>query len=160
MNLRCHRKAENSPIENLAINIKENLTVGTKVDSFVRLRVPFNGKDFEQLTEVAVMHKQTKTKTIYTISSRFMFNNILGRNWDYRIINQEGDNCYIKTNTLKFYLRHRQELKEYEIKTDGQSEQLLLKSCSKSRGTQLVFSFVKCAGNHRVLQHLLNDPLL
>ncbi|XP_069134418.1 uncharacterized protein [Argopecten irradians] len=147
------------PLKDLGILLKENLTVGTKIDSFVRLRVPLIQDDFQRLAECAVIVKSTRTKTTYTISSRHMLKGVFGNNWDFRILNKEGDNCYIKTSTLKFYLRKRRALREYEIQTTD-SGQYQLKSCEKEKGTQLVISFVKCAGNHRMLPHLANDALL
>lgn len=100
--------------------------------------------------------KITPTKTIFSISARDQLSQILENDWDFRLLNLEGDCCYVKTNTLRMYRRERKGLKTFVVSQEGSNitEKFI------PRGDQIVVSFVKCSGNSRMIQHLLNDPVL
>lgn len=145
-------------ILNLGSLIKDNLTAGTRLDSVVWLRAPMGDEDFTCLEENLNVIKHTKTKTVYGLNSRFSLCHIFGKNWDYRILNKEGDCVYIKTATVKMYHRKQRECKDFVVQvTDGQ---LRIEESLRVRAKQVVFTFVKCTGNYRLLPNLLNDSLL
>ncbi|XP_021347560.1 uncharacterized protein LOC110446631 [Mizuhopecten yessoensis] len=133
----------------LAITIKENLTPG-KCDSLVKVKVPVTEEEFGQISNSGTPYKITRTKTVFRISSRNRLNILLGEGWDYRILNEEGDNFYVKTATVKFYLHTRKPLNDFLVYPDH------IERYALDRGMQLVFSFVKMASNNNNHQKLLN----
>ncbi|XP_069113746.1 uncharacterized protein [Argopecten irradians] len=138
----------------LAVAIKESLGPCSKVDSLVKLKLPISEEEYNLLSNSGTPHKVTRTKTVYKISSRNQLNHYLGEGWDYRICNEECDNIYVLTSTVKFYLHVRKPLEDYQLFPDHVEKYRI------DRGFQLTFSFVRKCGNRSDVNKLLNSDKL
>lgn len=138
----------------LALAIKESLGPYVKADSLVKIKLPITEEEYKKLSNCGAPHKVTRTKTIYKLSKRSQLNHYLGEGWDYRIVNEECDNFYILTSTVKFYMHTRKPLEDYVLYPDHVERYQL------ERGNQLTFSFVRMAGNRSDVQKLLNSNQL
>ncbi|XP_069106908.1 uncharacterized protein [Argopecten irradians] len=144
----------NTLCKQLAVQIKERLA-STTTDSRIILRIAITDlEDFKSLQEHASVYKVTTHRIVYHIKKRQSLETPLGVGWDYRVINESGDNFYVKTETVKFWMYKRQPLKEYIIFPDHKVETAI------DRGVCLTFTFVMCAGNNAFLCNLLNNDLL
>ena len=94
---------------------------------------------FEGLIQRGSVIPRTKhlKQQVYTVTRLSKFNDILGNRWYIRGLNQSGDFCYIKPNTVEFYLKHLSGKTEYQLLSDGTLSKNLY-----AAGCCLVFSFV------------------
>ena len=66
---------------------------------------------------------------------------ILGQRWYIWGLNSSGDFCYVKPNTVEFYLKHMSGKTEYQLLSDGTLSKNIF-----GAGCCLVFSFVRDDG--------------
>ena len=127
----------------LAITIKEKLTITKREDSFVEIRVPVVRDAFEHLKRSS---SSAEVNGKYNLNNLSDLNEILGEGWHYRIVNRNQDFSFIIGETVSFYILERQPLTEFM--KDGSLKLI-------HRGFVLVFRFVRDRGNRFDLQQFL-----
>ncbi|XP_033756247.1 uncharacterized protein LOC117338991 [Pecten maximus] len=117
--IRVNRELEttNGKVAELKIDIKNSLRY-TKTDSKVFIRMKMDTEQFEPLRQVGIIFKETRMKTIFTVDSRQSLEKIFGVGWDYLVQNQHGDSYYIKTVTVRFWLRQKKNKTEFNVYPD------------------------------------------
>lgn len=115
----------------------------TKLDSKVTIRQFIEPDKFSNIQAAGTVFKVCHGKTIYKIEKRQDFERILGVGWDYRVINQNGDHFFIKTETVKNWLNKRTDIEDFIVYPDYTDTHFL------DRGYGLVFTFVRMPGNRK-----------
>ncbi|XP_060062912.1 uncharacterized protein LOC132543427 [Ylistrum balloti] len=144
-------------LQQLQIQIKDQLCSCGKKDTHKVIRIPINEQSLEDvgmLISKAVLHKVTHGKHVYCIRNRHALEKFLGVSWDFRIINQQGDNFYVITDTVRFWVHERKPMKEYILYPDYAEETYL------NRGMTFCFAFVVSPGNKVLWPDLLNADKL
>ena len=129
--------------EQLATNIKSQLVSYRKRSPYCRISMNFDCIYFEGLIQRGLVISRTKhlRQQVYTVTRLSKLNDILGQRWYIRGLNSSGDFCYIKPNTVEFYLKHMSGKTEYQLLSDGTLSKNLF-----GAGCCLVFSFVRDDG--------------
>ncbi|XP_021341049.1 uncharacterized protein LOC110441999 [Mizuhopecten yessoensis] len=145
-------------LNQLAIQIKEQLTGGHKTDSSITVRIEIHNntdiQDVEWFLALGTVYKRYKDRTVYIINSRNSLCPALGESWDYRVVNSNCDNYYVKTETVRFYVRNKRPLVDLILFPDHTEDHFL------SRGKVLTFSFVRCPGNKEIVPELIGGNML
>ena len=126
--------------EQLATNIKAQLVSYRKRNPYSRISMNFDSIYFEGLIQRGSVIPRTKhlKQQVYTVTRLSKFNDILGNRWYIRGLNPSGDFCYVKPNTVEFYLKRLSGKTEYQLLSDGTLSKNLF-----GAGCCLVFSFVR-----------------
>ena len=129
--------------EQLATNIKLQLVSYRKRSPYCRTSMNFDCIYFEGLIQRGLVISRTKhlKQQVYTVTRLSKLNDILGQRWYIRGLNSSGDFCYVKPNTVEFYLKHMSGKTEYQLLSDG-----TLSKNTFGAGCCLVFSFVRDDG--------------
>ncbi|XP_046570036.1 uncharacterized protein LOC124278357 [Haliotis rubra] len=135
------------PLRQLQIEIKEALN-NSHTDSKLFIRVPITSDDFEVIKQIGEVYQTRRDRTVQCLEP------ILGVGWEYRVINAQGDNFFVKTDTVKFWFGKRRSLVDFTVFPDHVEE------CFLDRGYQLSFTFVEAPGNVSRLKDLLNATSL
>lgn len=127
--------------DELSVKIKSSLNSSRKESPIVRIDMPFDKIEFDGGIRCCG-HVKRSVRGIerYTITKYQDLNHLLGVDWHFRGINENGDFCYIILNTIEFYLYRRRPIKEFMPGTPA------LRVTYKSTGYVLVFCFVKGNG--------------
>ena len=134
--------------EELAYRIKASLTAGTREDVDVKIELPFDPLIyFGGLQRQGRFVRRWGGNDIYEIERYSQLSPLLGKQWYFRILNEQMNFCYINLDTVSYYLRKRRNLVEYS--TGG---------CKLEHkgGFVLVFKFVRMDGVSRHLPAVLN----
>ncbi|XP_033763790.1 uncharacterized protein LOC117344989 [Pecten maximus] len=147
---------DNALCKQLSVQIKEHLnSKSLQNDSKISLKIPvIDTEEFQNLQRSGKIYKVTPHKVVYNIKHRHDLEKILGVGWDYRVISENGDNFFVKTETVKFWIYKRKPLKEFILYPGHQEESLI------DRGICLTFTFVVCSGNRGKLPFLQNADVL
>jgi len=119
---------------NLRIFIKEALHCQRKRDSLVELRIQISKDIFEQIKHLGTLQKRGQ----YLLRDIRSFDQFLGANWNYRIVNQHKDFAFVGKNELFFRLSEREPLCEFDA--DGLPQYT-------HRGFVIVVKFIRRLGN-------------
>ena len=134
--------------EELAYPIKASLTAGTREDVDVKIELPFDPLIyFGGLQRQGRFVRRWGGIDIYEIESYSQLSPLLGKQWYFRILNEQMNFCYVNLDTVSYYLRRRRNLVEYS--TDGCK-------LEQKGGFVLVFKFVRMDGVGRQLLVVLN----
>ena len=99
-------------LKRLGITIKESLHGQRKVDSAVKLRVDISKNLFEDLFLDKNLPPQTGRIRLHSFDQ---WNSYLGKNWNVRILNCNGDFAYVMPGTLWYCLSDKKPLEEYSL---------------------------------------------
>ena len=110
-----------------------------KGDPVCYIMMNFDSVYFNALAARCVLIKNFKhpTQKCYTVSQFSKLNDLLGPRWYIRCINLARDFCYVKPETLKFWLKHSRGKCDYQLLDSG-----VLEKCLFGKTDQLVFQFV------------------
>ena len=125
----------------LALKLKSSLVSQRRSNPAVKIEMIFDKIVFDEGLKSMGYHKCRKRGIDhYTIQNYSDLDDIFGKNWHYRGLNELGDFCYIICETIEFYLYKKRPLVQY-IYQEGVATKL-----SVSRGYTLVFKFVRGDG--------------
>ena len=129
---------------NLAVKIKQSLACQRRSSPSVKITTPFdlilyNGG----LKEAGVPSKKVHGNQYYRINHYRDLNHLLGKNWHFRGINENGDYGYAVMGTIEFYLSKCRPIKDYIPLEDG-----TIQLSSVDPGYLLSFTFVCGYGTH------------
>ena len=124
----------------LATKIKLSLNGNRKGSPVIRIDMPFDKLEFDGgLRLYGTKKRCVRGIQRYSIVNYQDLNHLLGINWHYRGINQNGDFCYVILSTVEFYLYRRRPIKEY-IPSNP------IRALPRSVGHMIVFCFVQGNG--------------
>ena len=107
-------------------------------DPEVRIELPFDSLLFVGgLQQEGTLLRTQRGRNIYGLRQYSDIEHIIGKRWYVRVLNQQMDFCYVKLDTVQFYLNSRRPLPDYQ---PGSSVQIV------SGGWVLVFRFVRGDG--------------
>lgn len=91
---------------------------------------------------------------MYTIAQYGDFNDILGDNWHFRVVNEAGDFSYAILESIAFHYCTSRPLLEYEVekKDDGT---ISLSPVYIEQNSSVVFTFVRGDRNRKKLLNFL-----
>lgn len=130
----------------LASKIKSSLNSSRKDSPVVKILMPFGKADFDTGLKVC-----GKTKTVthgverYTVQRYQDLDELLGKNWHYRGINDNGDFCYAILETIEFYIYRRRAIQEYTPFMNS-SGTIIPEKKHRNTGYMLAFCFVRSNG--------------
>ena len=131
----------------LSVNIKENLSIQRKTDSFIELRLPIVRDAFEPLKGCGYPGKQGN----YFVKRLCDLDAVLGEQWFFRITNKNRDFAFVVDGSVSYRMIERRPLVEYMPDHDCAPKYI-------HRGFHLVFKFVRDRGNasdlHQFLQRI------
>ena len=106
-------------------------------------QVPFDSDSFSLLVERGKKHEKGTqgSRATYTISHFKNLEDLLGKQWHLRILNDKGDYCYVMLHTISFYLSKGQSIKEYGVNINGGGTYSFQETFLE-QNTFLVFCFV------------------
>ena len=145
-----------SPLTELARAIKRKLLPSCSGDPDVRIQVSIDQSSFRALQELGTPQVQRGANSQqYTIGDYKSLDEVLGKNWHFRVVNKAGDFSYAILQTISFQLSRGRPILEYEVekKQDG-TLQLTPAYIEQSR--ILVFKFVRGDGNKQKLTDFLS----
>lgn len=126
--------------EQLTTSIKSQLVSYRKRSPYCRICINFDCIYFEGLIQRGSVIPRTKylKQQVYTVTKLSKLNDILGHRWYIRGLNSSGDFCYVKPNTVEFYLQHLSGKTDYQLLSNG-----TLSENTFGAGYNLVFTFVR-----------------
>ena len=145
-----------SPLTELACMIKKRLLPRRSDDVEVRIQVPCDLPSFQELQCLAkpcsgANHAIAgECKTQYTIEHHEDLDDVLGKKWHLRVVNEAGDFSYVILETISFHLSKGRPVLEYDVtkKADGT---LQLSPTYIEQPPSLIFKFVRGDGNKKKL---------
>lgn len=123
----------------LQIAVKESLHCNRKCDSLVELSIPLPRDTFKVMTDCGVQISSKPGK--WTLHELTDLNEVIGKDWYYRIVNRFSDFSYVKKGSFTYWLAERPPLHEYNFSDSG------LSSKFTHRGFALKVKFVRGIGN-------------
>ena len=145
-----------SPLTELACMIKKRLLPKRSDDPEVRIQVPCDLPTFQELQSLAIPSSKTnhaECKTQYTIEHYEDFDDVLGKMWHIRVVNETGDFSYVILETVSFHLSKGRPILEYVTKkADGT---LKLSPTYIEQPSSLIFKFVRGDGNKKKLLNFI-----
>lgn len=130
----------------LAVNIKENLSIARKTDSLIELRLPIVREAFAPLQKCSTCIPGKGGN--YSVKSLHDLDVLLGERWFYRVINKNRDFAFVVDGSINFRVIERRPLIEYT------SDQACVPTYVH-RGFHLVLRFVRDRGNAADLNRYL-----
>jgi len=129
--------------DDLKFRVKKSITCSLHTSPKVKITMPvdvllFNGG----LKMAGTPIKMVGGVQYYGIHKYRDINHLLGDNWHYRGLNNQGDYGYAIRNTVQFYVKKYRPLIEYVPSSNGSTTK-----CSHDVGYYLHFSFVQGYGN-------------
>ena len=126
--------------EELACRIKSLLISRRKSSPVCSVTMSFDLVHFESLV-LRGIRNETKGKNTYSLTSLLKLDDLLGKRWYIRGINEAGDFCYIEPGTVSFYLKQSKPRPDFQLTDDG-----TLVKHSFGKQNQLIFQFVRSDG--------------
>ncbi|KAJ8019297.1 hypothetical protein HOLleu_42178 [Holothuria leucospilota] len=123
----------------LQIAVKESLHCNRKCDSLVELSIPLPRDTFKVMTDCGVQISSKPGK--WTLHELTDLNEVIGKDWYYRIVNRFSDFSYVKKGSFTYWPAERPPLHEYNFSDSG------LSSKFTHRGFALKVKFVRGIGN-------------
>ena len=111
---------------------------------------------FEEMKEKGTLKKKHRGKEIYGITKYGELDNLLGRKWFIRGLNENGDFCYAILKTVSFYLKRRINIVDFKPSEKHGSIRKFL----YSHGRSLVFTFVRADGFYFSILFSLNHDII
>ena len=126
-------------------------------DPEVRIQVPCDLPTFQELQSNAVPSSKTNhvgCKTQYSIEHYEDLNDVLGKMWHIRVVNETEDFSYVILEMVSFHLSKGQPILEYDVtkKADGT---LQLSPTYIEQPPSLIFKFVRGDGNKKKLLNFI-----
>ena len=110
-----------STLTELACMIKKRLLPRRSDDPEVRIQVPCDLPSFQELQCLAVPCSGAnhavgdECKTQYTIEHYEDLDDVLGKKWHLRVVNEVGDFSYVILETISFHLSKSRPILEYDV---------------------------------------------
>ena len=128
--------------DRLASKIKNSLRSSRKSNPVVRIDMDFDYEIYNRDMKTLGQLKEMKGgDEVYSIVHYGDLDTVLGPKWFIRGLNDAGDFCYTILNTVRFYLRKKLPLIDYQPQEDGKIRKMVY-----SQGYSLVFTFVRGDG--------------
>lgn len=94
----------------LSVKIKAALNASRRQNPKIRIKIACSQEWFHScLKSRGMFKKREKGHMIYTIQNYSSLNDLLGHNWHYSGINNEGDFSFVVLSSVEFYLYHGKE---------------------------------------------------
>ena len=97
-------------VEQLKTAIKENLHGQRKVDSIVNIELPIPLHLFEEVASLGHKTQVSLRNRLFTLNDISLLDTLLGKGWDRRIFNKQGDFSFVTPGTVTIWLKERQPL--------------------------------------------------
>ncbi len=88
--------------QQLKTNIKESLHGQRKVDSIVNIELPVPRDFFNIFAAIG-----RKINNLFSLESISSFDGVLGRGWNWRVFNSQGDFAFVTPGTITYRLKSR-----------------------------------------------------
>ena len=136
-----------NPHQEIAYQIKLALHSGNRKDPEVRIELPFDRLLFDGgLKQFGQFLHTRNGHDVYTVQSHADLKLLLGDRWHIRILSKNLDFCYVNIDTIKYYLHHRCDLKDFDM--EGSVVNI-------PGGDVLMFRFVRMDGVRRQLDSIV-----
>ena len=89
----------------------------------------------EYLRNIGVL-KKSRRRDVYVVDNNSDLCNILGSKWFERIVNENGDFCYVVAGTVRFWLNEKRPVKEFFYVSDHLLQNYI------ENDLQVIFTFV------------------
>lgn len=130
-------------VHTIKVRIKEELHCRRQSDQNIQIIVPVQKSTFDKFKKHGVVSSKSHTRTVFKIENEASLDPILGKLWNRRIVNKHQDFAFVHIPTLRFWLREKRPLYEYNMYGKKQTVH---------RGYACVLTFVKGVGNKYALQ--------
>lgn len=121
--------------------IKRKLFSGRRDDPAVRIELRVEPDVFEGGLATAVGGITERNKTVYKLPSNRLIDNFLGKKWDERIFNGNGDFAYVIHGTVRYWLSKSNPIVEFKLIGDQYVQSEI------EERYFIVFTFVRGDGN-------------
>ena len=123
--------------------IKRNLRPGYKGNPEVRFEIKIDVDVYDIICMYGIDSNTRGTKFVIGLQNSRDFDCYLGKGWDRRIINKQGDFVYVANGSVRFWKMHRQIIKDY-FEFGGKFFPYEIEQTPL-----LIFTFIKLTGNKR-----------
>jgi len=131
--------------DRLAYEVKRRLTIGYKSSAQVSIRLNCTEEDFQLLK--TIRHSKHNGNLCFSNAD---LKELLGQDWNIRIINEERDFCHVVDESASFRFTKNRSFKEFKICEDGS-----LKETKGSAGYGLTMKFVRMEAPGRKLDGMI-----
>ena len=123
--------------------VKRNLRPGHKGNPEVRFEIKIDEDVYDIICMYGIDSKARGTKFVTGLQNNREFDSYLGKRWDRRIINKQGDFVYVANGSVRFWKLQRQTIKDY-FEFGGKFFPYEIEQTPL-----LVFTFIRLTGNKR-----------
>ena len=125
---------------NLAKAVKVSLYSSNRELPAIRIEGRIDADNYNGYLKNTGVVNKFKGKNVHVVSNNNEISRIMGKKWFQRIINTNGDFCYVVRDTVRFWLNEKRPVKDFFYVGDHLFENQI------RNDLQLIFTFVRGDG--------------